>query len=192
MLDHFHSLSPLQAIKRQGNTLFVNDFGLFVLWKNMFTHWLEQPNSRRLQTADKAACPFIAYIKYKRLPLHSFMQISTCTYTYTNLYVHRHRFTASRSGIASSKLQWGKRILKNDIFSYKKWPHYTVAVITNDNILLSISIALSIHHGPMFWQQLSVHPFLDGICRCSKTTVPLILNTLSIVWSLQACGSGHH
>lgn len=32
MLDHPHILSPPQAIKRQGNTLFVNGLGFFVTW----------------------------------------------------------------------------------------------------------------------------------------------------------------
>lgn len=112
------------------------------------------------------------------------------------LYLHIHELVRTQTQIHSQQISYSflkvARILKNDIFSYKKWPHYTMAVITNDNILLSISIALSICHGPVFWQQLSVHPFLDGICRCSKTTMPLILNTLSVLWSLQACGSGHH
>lgn len=83
------------------------------------------------------------------------MQISTRTYacTYSGTQIHSQQITYSFLKVAVRQKK-----KKDDMFSYKKWSHYTAAVITNDNILLSISIALSIHHGLVFWQQLSVHP----------------------------------
>lgn len=82
------------------------------------------------------------------------MQISTCTYacTYSGTQIHSQQITYSFLKVAMRQKK-----NQDDMFSYKKWPRYTAAVITNDNILLSISIALSIHHGLVFWQQLSVH-----------------------------------
>lgn len=84
------------------------------------------------------------------------MQISTCTYacTYSGTQI-----CSQQTSYSFLKVAVRQKKKKDDIFSYKKWPHYSAAVTTNDNILLSISIALSIHHGLVVWQQLSVHPW---------------------------------
>lgn len=138
----------------QHRVLLYSGIGGGCVLKNMFINCLEQLNSKGLQTADKAASPYISYIKYKRLLLLSFMQISTCTYacTCSGTEIHSQQITYSFLKVAVRQKK-----KKDDMFSDKKWPHYTAAVVTNDNILLRISIALSIHHGLLFWQQLSVH-----------------------------------
>lgn len=181
---------PYPRLSQHSVLLYSGIGASFYILENMFINCLEQANSKGLQTADKAASPYISYIKYKRLPLLSFMQISTCTYacTYSGTQIHSQRITYSFLKVAVRQKK-----KKGDMFSYKKGPCYTAAVITNDNILLSISIALSIHHGLVFWQHLSVHNVFS--CWCSpmqETTMPLILNTLSVLWSPGACGIGHY
>lgn len=81
------------------------------------------------------------------------MQITTCTYarTYSGTQILSQQISYS-----SLKAATRQKKEKDAMCSYKNWPHYSAAVITNDNILLNISIALSIHHGLVFWQQLSV------------------------------------
>lgn len=102
MLDHPHTLSSPQATTTLGVTLFGNSlvlwflcFVFFFVLENMFINCLEWTNSKGFQTADKATSTYISYIKYKRLPLLSFMQISTCSYafTYSGTEIHSQQIS---------------------------------------------------------------------------------------------------
>lgn len=115
------------------------------------------------------------------------MQISTSMHTYMYLDIQIYSQQINYSFL---KLAVRQKKKKDDMFSYKKWPHYSAAVITNDNILLSISIALSIHHVLVVWQQLSVHPCFF-LLVFSKVGNHLIVITLNFLCSPRACGTSH-
>jgi len=75
------------------------------------------------------------------------MQISTCPYACTQSGIE---IDSQQISYSLLKVAMRQKKKKDDMFSYKKWPHCTAAVITNDYVLLSISTALSIHHGLAF------------------------------------------
>lgn len=89
---------------------------------------------------------FHCFLSCKSAPV-----LNACTYSGTQTCSQQTSYSFLKVAVRQKKKKY-------DIFNYKKWPHYSAAVITNDNILLSISIALSIHHGLVLQQQLSVHP----------------------------------
>lgn len=161
-------------------------FFFFLSWR-MSINCLEKSNSKGLQTADKAASPQIFFTEYNTLLFLAFMQISTSMHTYMYLDIQIYSQQINYSFL---KLAIRQKKKKDDMFSYKKWPHYSAAVITNDNILLSISIALSIHHVLVVWQQLSVHPCFF-LLVFSKVGNHLIVITLNFLCSPRACGTSH-